>query len=637
MANRIWYGLLIVSLAVVLSGCGGGGGGSDQPGVTLTIGADTLAGTKTLEVKTRAVDLVAPLPQGSTVIVYDFKTGAEITRGTLDATGKCKVAVTPGLTVAVVVTGTVDGKNYRLSLLIPQVPSTDTEYVANPVTSLAAEAIAAKHFKKGVTIDQSTLDEVTEAAYDFYSSNPDMDYSVGGDVFAGASFGASDSLTTEVQQVVDTVPSTLNQNLVAAKNAVQTIKEAGVPLRSLLDQEWPDAQSIFTEAILDNYRALSNAFGQLIGPAIFGDLRTETESGLNIFDLELGKAYTVVDPATLLVSQTGTTDSNKIRITMTTDGATLTVVATKASNSWTVKQTSSADAAMAYTLTLTDPQSIPNTNPSANVTLSLKDKNFPTTGITFSGTVSATGEDPYSKFSFNGNLASPQVTMSGAFSVNFPSSVPEGADPGDVVYEWPTSASLSNGTITVTGGGKTLSFTGGMSFDTVVYQNSHGEPELGVKSVEMTGDYKNSNSKVEFKGSISGAWTNAPTVYPNAKGTLNLHGELTRTGYPTHYADITFKLDSGHITADIDLRVGAHTLTGTASATLDADGHLVGTSTLVLTNQAGVKFSLSRNASGEYAGTIRAGSPEEKVADISKSGSLLRIDYIDSTFEEFPL
>ncbi|MGB9586731.1 MAG: hypothetical protein ACPL7O_00990 [Armatimonadota bacterium] len=636
MATRIWYGLLILSLAVVLAGCGGGGGGSDEPGVTLTIGADTLAGTKTLAVKTRAVDLTAPLPQGSTVIVYDFKTGAEITRGTLDATGTCKLTVTPGLTVAVVVTGTLDGKDYRLSLLIPQVPSVDTEYVANPVTSLAAEAIAAKHFKKGVTIDQSTLDEVTDAAYDFYSSDPQADYSVGGGVFAGASFGTANSLTSAAQAVFDTVPSTINQNLVAAKNAVQTMKEAGIPLQSLFDQEYPDAQGIFTEAVLDKYCALSNAFGQLIGPAIFGDLSTETESDISIFELELGKAYTVTDPDILLVSQTGTTDSNKIRITMTADGATLTVVATKASNSWTVKQTSSADSAMAYTVTLTDPQTIPETNPSANVTVSLKDQNFPTTGITFSGTVSATGENPYSKFSFNGNLASPQATMSGAFSVSFPSSVPAGADPGDQVYEWPTSASLSNGSITVTGGGKTLSFTGGISIETVVYQDD--EPALGVKSVEMTGNYKNNNSKVEFKGSITGAWTNAPTIGNlNAKGTLNLHGELTRTGYPTQYADITFKLSGGQITADIDLRVGAHTLTGTASATLDADGHLVGTSTLVLINQAGVKFSLSRNASGEYAGTIRAGSPEEKVADISKSGSLLRIDYIDSTFEEFPL
>lgn len=546
--------------------------------------------------------------------------------------------MTPGLTVAVVVTGTLDGKVYRLSLLIPQVPSVDTEYVANPVTSLAAEAIAAKHFKKGVTIDQGTLDEVTEAAYDFYSSNPDADYSVGGGVFAGASFGGSNSLTTAAQDVVDTVPTTINQNLVAAKNAVQTMKEAGVPLHSLFDQEYPDAQSIFTEAILDKYRALSNAFGQLIGPAIFGNLSTETESDISIFELELGKAYIVTDPDILLISQTGTTDSNKIRITMTADGATLTVVATKASNSWTVKQTSSADAAMAYTVTLTDPQTIPETNPSANVTVSLKDKNFPTTGITFSGTVSASGENPYSRFSFNGNLASPQVTMSGAFSVSFPSSVPTGADPGDKVYEWPTSASLSNGNIMVTGGGKTLSFTGGISIETVVYQDD-GEPALGVKSVEMTGNYKNSNSKVEFKGSVTGAWTNAPTTGNlNAKGTLNLHGELTRTGYPTHYADITFTLDSGRITADLDLRVGANTLTGTASATLDADGHLVGTSTLVLTSQAGVKFSLSRNAAGEYAGTIRAGSPEEKVADISGSeGSLLRIDYVDSTFEEFPL
>ncbi|MCL6628431.1 MAG: hypothetical protein K6U00_02385, partial [Armatimonadetes bacterium] len=392
-----------------------------------------------------------------------------------------------------------------------------------------------------------------------------------------------------------------------------------------------------TEAVLDKYRALWTAAGQLMGQAVFSDhLRTETDDDLRIFDLELGKAYTVVDPSILLVSQTGTTDANKIRLTMTADGATLTLVATKSNNSWTVKQTSTADAAMAYTVTLTDPQTIPETNPSVQVTLSLKDSNFPT-GITFTGTVSATGGNPYSKIVFNGNLTAPQLSISGIFTANFPSSIPTGAPEDDVVYDWPTSASLSNGKITLTGGGKTLSFAGGISIETVVY-NDDGEPVLGLKRLEMTGNYTNSSSKVAFQGSITGAWTNAPVVGNlTAKGTLNLHGELTRTGYATHYADITFKLDSGQVTADIDLRVGANTLTGTASATLDADGHLVGTSTLVLTNQAGVKFSLSRNAAGEYAGTIRAGSPEEKVADISKSGSLLRVDYIDSTFEEFPL
>ena len=627
MSTRLLCLVLVSSLAVVLAGCGGGGG-SDTPAVTLTIGADTKAAL------TRAVSLTAPLPAGSTVVVYNFKTGEEITRGTLDATGKCKVKVTPGLTVAVVVKGTLNGKNYRLSLLIPTVPSSEAEYVANPVTSLAAEAIASKYFKKGYAIDQSTLDEVTEAAEDFYSSHSEADYSVGGGIIAGSNFGAKDSLTTVAKDVTEKVPDQPNK-VVAAKYAVQQIKDAGTPIKSMLDQEYPDAQSIITEAVIDKYRALASSIGELMGPAIFGELRTNTKVGISVLDLEFGRAYTVVNPQTMLIQQTGTTDANKIRITMTKGGKTLTLVATNSSSSWTLKQTSSADSSMSYIVTITNPESITESNPSATVEITLKDARFPT-GVTFSGTVSATGNNPYSKFNFNGNFTSPQLTVNGALEVTFPSSLPAGANPEDLVYEWPKSFSLSNGKIILTGSGKTLSSPGSLSTETAVYTSSSGKIELGLKKLQMTGKYTNNSSKLSFDGSITGEWTNAPTTGQNAKGKLTLHGELSRTGHPAHYADIALALSSGTLTANIDLRVGSNTLEGTGTGKFDYVRNRLSDASLVLTNQDGVKFTFKKTASG-ISGSIKVGSPEEKVADITESDAGLRIQYTDGTFEDIPL
>jgi hypothetical protein len=126
-------------LAAVMVGCGGGGGGvATTPGVTLTVNTDTAL----VAVKAASSRLVAsaPLEAGATVVVYDYKTGTEIGRGTLDSNGQCNVSVTPGLTVAVVITGTHDGKAYRLSTIVPSVPTTDTTCTATLATSVAAES-----------------------------------------------------------------------------------------------------------------------------------------------------------------------------------------------------------------------------------------------------------------------------------------------------------------------------------------------------------------------------------------------------------------------------------------------------------------------------------------------------------------
>lgn len=148
MRNKLLFALATICISVLIAGCGGGGGG-EQPGTILTIGADVSTGGTAGSSSVRADStLTAPLDAGSLVVAYDFKTGKEVARGTLDSTGWCTLRITPGLTVAVVITGTREGKNFRFSTIIPQVPIYSKEYVLTPATSIAAEAIAQEFLRK---------------------------------------------------------------------------------------------------------------------------------------------------------------------------------------------------------------------------------------------------------------------------------------------------------------------------------------------------------------------------------------------------------------------------------------------------------------------------------------------------------
>ncbi|MCX6375451.1 MAG: hypothetical protein NTU88_05340, partial [Armatimonadetes bacterium] len=93
---------------------------------------------------------------------------------------------------------------------------------------------------------------------------------------------------------------------------------------------------------------------------------------------------------------------------------------------------------------------------------------------------------------------------------------------------------------------------------------------------------------------------------------------------------------SGSSRADIALRVGDESLTGTATGELGSNG-VLGNASLTLVNQEGVQFLISSNGSGVISGSVKVGA--ETVADIGMHGSLLRITYRTNppTFDEFPL
>lgn len=634
--------LLVLAAAILaagLVGCGGGGGGSqtELPGVSLNISADTTGdGTRSVT-SSRVPTINAPLDAGAVVIARDYRTGAEVARGTLDAGGQCTLDVTPGLTIVVVITGTRGGKNYRLSTIIPNVPVADKDVVADPATTIAAEAIASKHpVGNGTVLDDATFNAVLAKATEYLQAHPDDDYSVGGGLIGGTAFGGVGSIVVAtVQAVVDAVPAVINSNLVLAKNAIQQIKEAGVPLMAMTEQEIPDAEGIFTEEVLEKYEALASRVSResLLGwVAMYGvDMGSEH---LYLRDIPLGHTYTADYGGSL--TETGDGPSDRYTLTYTEDSVVYTLVVVRNGSQWTATETRSNDAELLYTASFPQIENEdPGANPSLTGSFSFKDKDFPT-ALAFNGTASAigAGKDAYTKMVFDGTLTSPNFSARGRFEVNFRSSLPSNHKPDDVIYDYPTSASMTNANISVTdGAGTTITLTGALSA-TATTITQDGYAQCVPTQFELSGTYNNSHSGLGFEGRITANWTNPGVVTElTAKGNVNLHGELTRTGHPTYYQDITVTLNSGAITSNIDLRVGGNRLHGSASGTMVLENPPYGT--LTLTNQAGVQFTLATNASYVLSGSVKAGSPLAQVATIAKSGDRMRITFVDDTFEEF--
>lgn len=645
--RALLYSTILLLLLTLLSGCGGGGGGGGgdtTPGSALTLGADAQYAATRAATRAEAV-LGAKLDAGANVTAYELATGLQVATGVLDSSGFVTLTVPSDKALIVVITGTSASKAYRLSIVLAQVP-VDAEYVADPATSITAEAVATKFLSSGKTLAQSDIDAVQEAAVSFVTSHPDADYSVGAgpilELGSGDVAGSIDGI--ELADVIAVVPNpdTVNDKIVLAKNAVQQIKEAGIPLEAMVSQERPDVEGIFTTEVSAKYDALWTRLNKLIIPA-HGNLMYNGQR-MQTGDLTMDQAYKVTDynyGNPIIVDDPANNQAGQITITYETPPGEMpagiyTVVAKKVGARWILTQTFSGDPQQEYVFDTPDINLGTNpSNPSYTATASVKDSNF-TTPVTFEGAISATGPDTdhYTQITFTGTLSSPNVSSSGTFQANFPSSVPSGAEIGDKTYDFPISASMSNANITVTGGGTTIALTGNISVEMVTFMGDYGL-EIAPKNITMTGTYDNSHSGLHFNGSITGVWTNAPTTgNVNAKGTLTLHGELTRVGHPTYYADISFALDSGNITSDIDLRAGANTLQGTASGTLDVNGNL-GESHMTLTNQAGVQFNLVRSPEGVVTGNVKVQS--EIVANIAESPLRgIRITYLTTpeTFDD---
>ncbi|MCX6375450.1 MAG: hypothetical protein NTU88_05335, partial [Armatimonadetes bacterium] len=555
--------LLLICLAgwaLGLVGCGGGGGGGpvSEPGVELVVGADTAYSDRQTPVGSYPQG-GAPLDAGARVTVYDFASRQEMANGTLGSDGLCELRVTPGATAAFVITGVRGGKQYRLSTIIAVIAVGGGRCIADPATSIAAEAIAQKHFGK-TEIDQGTLSAVLAKAVEYLGAHPAADCSLAGGLICGTAFGAQGSLNAnELQAVIAAVPNTINSRVVAAKHCVQQIKEAGVPLASMLTQERPDIEGVFTSDATGRYDGLIRRLHTLMLPAMFGGVAYQNSEGdytwPTIFDLQIGSGYKAQfhddegsgwkDRWFEITDDPSVSVPNQITIIYATEpgvtpSGTYTLTAKRQGIGWTVTQTFTGDPSQLYTISIPCPTEDPGQNPSFALRISLKDMEF-TTATTFEGTLSATGPDrwSYTRIVLDGKLTAPPVTAQGRFQADFPSSVPPDANPDENdIYDFPLGFSMTNAAITVGSGSSAIGFTGGISVSAESFV-APGRRMIVPKHIEMTGTYSNAHSGLKFDGSITGDWTNPrETDVSKQNGSIHMRGDLTRKGYPGYSTDV---------------------------------------------------------------------------------------------------
>jgi len=637
--RAVLYAVGFLLLLTLVAGCGGGGTSDELVGASLTLYTDTDA-VSDKSASSRAIDVTSPLDEGGAVTVYNFLTGDVVASGTLDAEGKITLDEVPGgMTVVVVITGTQGEDPYRLSLIIPSVPIDGGEYEVDPATSIASEIIAQQCYRMQA-VSQYVWNSVLANAQDWVVGNAGADFSLGGPIFQGSdtAFGQPDGLGDDAPDI--TVPTETN-GVALAKNAVQQIKEAGLSVETIATQEPEDIYNLVDKDFMDVYSVLIARLYWMLR-VLGGDMDYGGEQ-VALFDLTIGQGYTVdgvLDGNKLVLVD----DANDIpgQITITAEFVeTITVTAKLSGGIWTVTQTSSEDSAESYVATISADalQGPPGANPSFTGTISLEDSEF-TTPVTFSGTVSATGTDPehYTRGELNGTLTGPNVNSTGDLVATFPSSLPEGAGEFDSIYKYPTSVSLSNGTLSVTNSGTTIEITGNISATTVTIPSDGGYVDIVPRHLELDGTYSNSNSGVNFSGSIVGDWSNPPNDGPTtANGTLTMQGEVTPTGYATYSADLEFTKSNATINANIDLRAGNNRLQGTASTTLDTDGHATATS-FTLTNQAEVVFDIDVNGSGEPSGTVKvSGTQVAEIGPSPLSGIRVTYDTDPVTYDDISL
>ena len=556
--RRVLAATVALLVMVVLAGCGGGGGGNNnlgpqspvsKPGIKMAIGAVmkvmSLFGSRTPTRQTTIVE--AKLDEGATIEVFNFVTGEKITTGTIGSDGYGSVTVTPGLTVVVVVTGKREGKDYRLSYIIPSVPTVDSEVIADPVSTLAAEAISQKYYSKGVVIDEGTVDAVAAVAKGYLDANPDFDISIGGGLIAaGKAFGAADVLdANKLSAVISSVPAQIDDALAKGKNAVQQLKEAGLPWKDIVDQERPSLEGAYqnlcqaasisgVEEVGTKYEGLGTRLLTLMIPALEGDWMYQGVWGKPVIELTVGQGYRAQDMQAreggwpfsqleLFDDPTAATP-NQITVKLPTAEGTYTLVAKQTLGSnWEVTETFDGDAALEYKAVF--PQNLePGADPSITGAISLKDKNV-TTPVVFQGTAKATGPDKqhYTAVEFSGTLTSAELSATGKFTANFPAMMPEGAAADQTIYEFPTSFTMTNASVTATVGGATATMRGDVSAKTGI-ATVDGRPEVGPTEATLTGGSitaSNAGKSVTLTGDIA------------VKGDLKASGDHAGSFFPT--------------------------------------------------------------------------------------------------------
>lgn len=635
---RFLFVSAVVLVALVVTGCGGGGGGGGAAitggtGILMTIGADAGGGGLG---RSRDGVITAKLDAGAVIEAFDFATGTKLATGTIGADGKGTISLPASKTVVVTVTGTRDGKQYRLSLIIPSTTTGQTEYEADPATTMAAEAVAEKlGYAEGtvVAIDNKTWDDVVAAAEAYIVANPDPDMWIGGGLIeTGKAFGAEGSINVEeLGDVVDSVPETIDNDMVKAKNAVFQIKEAGVPFKTLLDEEIPDVGMVaeatgnaiddaHLEQYAEKYRVLADRINDLIIPAVIGGFTTPPQQlgdptgGLSIMDLELGKAYQVIgrENGLLMLEEIAGGEAGKVKIILVDGATTYALRGTPSAGDtvWTLVQTSSSDAQLNYSVAV-------NSGTAPTLNISLRDNDI-TTPLTFDGRATTVGPagGPYTSITITGALSSAEVVANGTATLKFPEQ-PLGRVVIEENYPSEVDINLTNGTFRAGTISATASGSLVMMMTPVAISGLPSLPlptEITLTNASLTVNADGHVSSVSGSGTIKTSYVETEEGMPDILPT-----EFTVTSFSA-------SLDGGQVTATGSLSVKAVVpdKSGDIGEVLPTEATLNGTFT---NNHNGTSFT--GTLTGVWDNPSVDATPANVQGTVTAVGTLKRAHYED--------
>lgn len=611
--------LTLCLFALFVTGCGGNSTSSLKmtPGVQLTFNTDTTV-PHLVDVAAKSTETVsAQLDDGAKVELFDFRTGLLLRSGVLKS-GACAIDITSGLTVAVVITGKrtvgADVKNYRLSMLIPMVPNGNAAYTLTPVTSVAAEAVASAYYKAGKVLDWTSYSAVLDAALHALDTANIGDFSLGGGIMKqGTSFGEKAGVFQTPAAMADVVTEATKiglaaSNLVIGKNVAEQVREIGMPMTDVLAQEGPSLDTVKTatmsaansamqsesiaaamKQVVDKYGVLASRTAPLLMPIVGGAFSVQDESYHAIDTLPMGTGYSVEfdeDHAILLVENSQYAHANQVTIVWDKGAAgTATLVITHPNaTTWHVEQTDTSDAELLYTYTANNlMHPTIGKDPVMAGAFTFADKDI--SSLTFSGTLSATGEDEdnYTQIALSGAIHCAELNGSAAVTVNFPTrgSLPPNAK---TVYLYPTSLSAeipAGGALAVTatdGTALTATLTGKITVTTTPMQlddqpivlptavaltnglfsvTQHNGSSFSLKGsggLELAATQATHDIKLMFKAlhfdNIE-LHTSAGNTSSLVKGSFSIAYTSNQTRQATTYPTLAVKLQGGQIASTV--------------------------------------------------------------------------------------
>lgn len=254
--NSVLFGVALVTVTLMLSGCFGGGSSSPpKPQVVSLSGTVTAPSGTPVAASTSLLDALfawggvayaAPTEtpvRGATVMAFSFGDGKQVgTTATTDSSGRYTISQIPkDIDVVIIAVKEVarSGRNSGRVRLCTLVPNAGTQTIISAdisgASSVAAEAWGI-HYRKGLNIGPLDFKSTLDAARAFVGRVQSLDLTEGGPVI-GEQYGGGLQPSADAENVEGTVPTTIDGRVWPAKEMIQDLRDAGLSLKGTYEEQ----------------------------------------------------------------------------------------------------------------------------------------------------------------------------------------------------------------------------------------------------------------------------------------------------------------------------------------------------------------------------------------------------------------